>query len=316
MKLDDIKKIGVAGAGIMGSGIALVFALKGYEVIITDIYQNNLENSKKIISLYNNNLIEEKIINQSEAEDAMKKIFFTTDTDKKAFSNSDLIIEAIIEEMGIKQSFWEEVEKIAKEDAIFATNTSGLSITEISQKVKKKERFIGMHWWNPPHVIPLIELIKSSKTADDTVKILAELVEKIGKQSVLVLKDSNGFIGNRIQFAVFREALKIVEDGIATVEDVDKAMKFGPGFRYSVLGPFEIADLGGLDTFYYITSYLFKKLSSTKKPTLLLQKLIDNKNLGVKSGKGFYDYSDGKDELTIKHRDKKFSKLLKNIYNP
>ncbi len=243
----------------------------------------------------------------------MKNISYTTD--KKAFADADVIIEAIIEKMDIKQDFWEEVEVIAKEDAILATNTSGLSITKICKKVKNKGRFVGMHWWNPPHIIPLIELIKGAETADEIVELLTKLVQKIGKQSVVVQKDVNGFIGNRIQFAVFREALKIVEDGIATVEDVDKAMKYGPGFRYPVLGPFETADLGGLDTFYYISSYLFNELSDAKEPTPILQELMDNKALGVKSGKGFYDYSDGKDKEAMRRRDKNFFKMLKHIHN-
>jgi 3-hydroxybutyryl-CoA dehydrogenase len=313
MKLEDIKKIGIAGAGTMGSGIALIFALKGYEVVVTDISQEYLENAKKIIRINNSSLIGERIITESEAEAAVGKIFFTTD--KKVFCDADVIIEAIIEKMDIKQDFWKEVEEIVGEDTILATNTSGLSITEICRKVKNKGRFAGMHWWNPPHIIPLIELIKGDETADETIKVLAELIDKIGKKSVVVQKDVNGFIGNRIQFAVFREALKIVEDGIATAEDIDKAMKYGPGFRYPVLGPFETADLGGLDTFYYISSYLFNELSSVKKPNQLLQELMDNKNLGVKTGKGFYDYSGGKGEEVMKRRDKNFFKMLKHIHN-
>ncbi len=313
MKLENIKKIGIAGAGTMGSGIAQIFAQKGYEVVITDVAEKFLENAKKIILINQSNLIEENIITKEEAEDSLKNISYTTD--KKAFADADVIIEAIIEKMDIKQDFWEEVEAIAKEDAILATNTSGLSITKICKKVKNKGRFVGMHWWNPPHIIPLIELIKGAETADEIVELLTKLVQKIGKQSVVVQKDVNGFIGNRIQFAVFREALKIVEDGIATVEDVDKAMKYGPGFRYPVLGPFETADLGGLDTFYYISSYLFNELSDAKEPTPILQELMDNKALGVKSGKGFYDYSDGKDKEAMRRRDKNFFKMLKHIHN-
>lgn len=313
MKLEDIKKIGIAGAGTMGSGIAQIFAQNGYEVVIIDVAEKFLENAKKIISINQSNLIEENIITKEKAEDSLKNISYTTD--KKAFADVDVIIEAIIEKMDIKQDFWEEVEAIAKEDAILATNTSGLSITEIYKKVKNKGRFVGMHWWNPPHIIPLIELIKGAETADETVELLTKLVQKIGKQSVVVQKDVNGFIGNRIQFAVFREALKIVEDGIATVEDVDKAMKYGPGFRYPVLGPFETADLGGLDTFYYISSYLFNELSDAKEPTPILQGLMDNRTLGVKSGKGFYDYSDGKDKEAMRCRDKNFFKMLKHIHN-
>ncbi len=312
MKIEDIKKIGIAGAGTMGSGIAQIFARKGYEVVITDIKEEFLENSRKLVSIFNSSLIEEGLMAESEVENTVKNIKY--DVDKKVFSDCDVIIEAIIEKMDIKQDFWREVEKIAKSDAIFATNTSGLSITGISQKVENKGRFIGMHFWNPPHIIPLVELIRGDGTSNKTVEILLGLVKKIDKEPVVVQKDSPGFIGNRIQFAVFREALNIVEQGIATFEDVDRAMKYGPGFRYPIIGPLETADLGGLDTFYYISSYLFNDLSDVKEPQEVLKKLMENKELGVKSKKGFYDYSDGKDEEAIKRRDKMFFKMLKHIH--
>jgi len=312
MNLKDIKKVGVAGGGTMGSGIAQIFAHHGYEVIVSDIEEKLLENTKRIISLNQKTLINEGLLTEEEAHKALTYISYTTD--KNVFKDADLIVEAIIEKMEIKQNYWLEVEGIAKEDCIFATNTSGLSINGICSKLNNKKRFIGMHWWNPPHIIPLIELIKADDTSEETVQVLKELVDKVGKESVVVLKDVNGFIGNRIQFAVYREALEIVEEGIATIEDVDKAMKYGPGFRYPVLGPFETSDLGGLDTFYYIYSYLFNELSDVKEPTKLQQDMMDNNNLGVKTGKGWYDYSDGKDEEAMARRDKNFYKMLKYIH--
>lgn len=313
MKIEDIKKIGIAGAGTMGSGIAQIFARKGYEVVMTDISEEFLEKSKKLVSIFNSSLIEEGLMTESEIENTIKNISYSTD--KRVFSDTDVIIEAIIEKMDIKQDFWREVEEIAKPDAIFATNTSGLSITGISKKIKNKDRFIGMHFWNPPHIIPLVEIIRGDGTEDKTVDTLVELVKRIDKEPVVVQKDAPGFIGNRIQFAVFREALNIVEEGIATFEDVDRAMKYGPGFRYPIIGPLQTADLGGLDTFYYISSYLFNELSDVKEPQEVLKKLMDNNELGVKSKKGFYDYSDGKDEEAIKRRDKMFFKMLKYIHN-
>ena len=313
MKLDDIKKIGIAGAGTMGSGIAQIFGRKGYKVVITDISEEVLDNSRKLVDIFNSSLIEENIITELEAKTAVENISFSTD--KSVFCDADLIIEAIIEKMDIKQDFWKEVEEIAKKDAILATNTSGLSIVEISKKVERRERFVGMHFWNPPHIIPLVEIIRGDSTDDETVNVLVELIKIIDKEPVVVQKDAPGFIGNRLQFAAFREALNIVEEGIATPEDVDRAMKYGPGFRYPILGPLETADLGGLDTFYYISSYLFNALSDVKEPQDILKKLMDNKELGVKSKKGFYDYSGGKDEETIKNRDKMFFKMLKNIHN-
>ena len=312
MKLEDIKKIGVAGGGTMGSGIAQIFAQNGYEVVVTDIAEKFLENTKRIILLNQKTLIKEGLLTEEQAVESLKHISFSTD--KSVFVDADLIIEAIIEKMEIKQDYWKEVESIAPETCIFATNTSGLSINGICSKLNNKARFIGMHWWNPPHIIPLIELIKNDETSDEVVEVLKQLVDKVGKESVVVLKDVNGFIGNRIQFAVYREALKIVEEGVATVEDVDKAMKFGPGFRYPVLGPFETADLGGLDTFYYISSYLFNDLSDVKEPTKLQQEKMDNNTLGVKTGKGWYDYSDGKGEEAMARREENFFKMLKNIH--
>lgn len=305
-------KVGIAGAGTMGSGIAQIFARKGHDVVITDIKEEFLEKSKKLVSIFNSSLIEENLMTEEEAKNTVKNISYSTD--KNVFSDADLIIEAIVEIMEVKQDFWQEVEAIATKNAIFATNTSGLSVNGISEKVKNKNRFVGTHFWNPPHIIPLVELIRGESTDDKTIDTLMDLVESIDKVPVVVQKDAPGFIGNRLQFAVFREALNIAEEGIASFEDIDKAMKYGPGFRYPIIGPLETADLGGLDTFYYISSYLFNELSDVKQPQEVLKDLMDKGELGVKSEKGFYDYSDGKDEEAIKRRDKMFFKMLKHIH--
>jgi len=312
MRLEDIKKIGIAGAGTMGSGIAQIFARKGYEVVVTDIAEEYLEKSKRLVQIFNESLIGEGIMTAEEASDAVSLISYSTS--KQVFADCQLIIEAIVEKMDIKQVFWQEVEGIAAKDAYFATNTSGLSINGISKLVENKSRFIGMHFWNPPHIIPLVELIRADDTSDDTVAVLRELLTIIEKEPVVVQKDAPGFIGNRLQFAAFREALHIVNEGIADIEDVDRAMRYGPGFRYPIIGPLQTADLGGLDTFYYISSYLFNELSDMKEPPEMLKKLMDTKELGVKSKKGFYDYSDGKDEEAIKNRDKMLFNMLKYIH--
>lgn len=312
MRLEDIKKVGIAGAGTMGSGIAQIFARKGYEVVVTDISEEYLEKSKRLVQIFNESLIEEGIMTSMEASEAVSLISYNTS--KEVFADCQLIIEAIVEKMDIKQVFWQEVEGIASKDAYFATNTSGLSINGISKLVEDKSRFIGMHFWNPPHIIPLVELIRADDTADDTVAVLRELLTIIEKEPVVVQKDAPGFIGNRLQFAAFREALHIVNEGIADIEDVDRAMRYGPGFRYPIIGPLQTADLGGLDTFYYISSYLFNELSDMKEPPEMLKKLMDNKELGVKSKKGFYDYSYGKDEEAIKNRDKMLFSMLKYIH--
>jgi 3-hydroxybutyryl-CoA dehydrogenase len=296
----------------MGSGIAQILARKGYEVVLTDIKEEFLNKSKRLVEIFNSSLIEEGIMSQDEVAQVISNIEY--DTDKNIFHDCDLIIEAIVEKIDIKQDFWREVEEIAKPDAYFATNTSGLSINGISQKVRDKRRFIGMHFWNPPHIIPLVELIKGDYTSDEMVEELKELLTSIEKEPVVVQKDAPGFIGNRLQFAAFREALHIVDEGIASVEDVDRAMRYGPGFRYPVIGPLQTGDLGGLDTFYYISSYLFESLSDMKEPPKMLREKMDTNKLGVKSKEGFYDYSDGKDEEAIRRRDKMFFKMLKYIH--
>lgn len=312
MELKDVRIVAISGAGTMGSGIAQIFARKGYKVILADIKDEFLEKSRSLIEVFNSSLVEEELMTKEEEAEVYKNIEFTTDV--RDFKDADIVIEAIVEKLPIKQDYWKEIEGICRQDTIFATNTSGLSVNDISEKVEKKDRFIGTHFWNPAHIIPLVELIRADKTSDETVELLKEVMDVIDKVSVVVLKDAYGFIGNRLQFAAFREAVNIVERGIASPEDVDKAMKYGPGFRYPLIGPLETADLGGLDTFYNISSYLFEDLADTKKPQEILQKLIDRDELGVKSKKGFYDYADGRDDEAIKKRDKKLFEMLKYIY--
>ena len=167
MNVENIKIIGVAGGGTMGSGIAQIFAQHGFKVIVADIDEKYIENTKRIILLNQKTLINEGLLTEEQAHESLKNISFTTD--KSEFRYADLIIEAIIEKLDIKQNYWKDLEQIAREDCIFATNTSGLSINAICSRLNNKKRFIGMHWWNPPHIIPLIELIKAEETSDDTI---------------------------------------------------------------------------------------------------------------------------------------------------
>lgn len=307
-----IKNVGITGAGIMGSGIAQIFKRNGYNVKIVDINDEALDKSKELVRIYNESLVEEGIIDLNKAKEIEDSIIYSTDLN--VLADSDLVIEAIVEKIEIKQKHWQEIEKICSKNCYFATNTSGLSINEICLLVEDKTRFVGTHFWNPPHLIPLVELIRNDKTSDETLEVLMEVISSIDKEGVIVKKDAPGFIGNRIQFAIFREAMHIVNEGIADAIDVDKAMKYGPGFRYPVIGPLETADLGGLDTFYYISSYLFNSLTASKDIPKILKDKIDSNKLGVKSKEGFYDYSAGKDAEIIKRRDRMFFKMLKYIH--
>lgn len=307
--MPEIKKVGIAGSGTMGAGIGQILAQHGYEVVIVDLEERFLDVGKNIIAINVENLKAHDLISEEGAALVEKNICFGTN--KQAFKDCQLIIEAIVEKLDVKKVFWKEVEAIVDRDCILASNTSGLSINAMSEDLEHKDRFIGMHWWNPPNLIPLIELIKGDETKQEVVDALQELIARVGKESVVVLKDAPGFIGNRIQFAVLREAMHIVEEGIATAEDVDKAMKFGPGFRYPTIGPFETADLGGLDTFYYISAYLFSHLADRKDVPQILKEKMDKGELGTKAKKGFYDYPGDKVVQTITRRDERFFEQLK-----
>lgn len=310
--MKDIKIVGIGGSGIMGASMAQIFALKGYKTIIYDIVDSAIEKGKNLIKINQDAELESK----NETEEDVKRVWdnITFTTNMQDLKDCDIIIESIVEKLEIKQEFWKNISDILREDAIFATNTSGLSINKICEKVKGKNRFLGMHWFNPPHLIPLIEIIRNDETDEESVKTVKELALNIGKKPVLCAKDVPGFIANRVQFAILRECIDIVEKGVATIEDVDSVMKYGLGFRYAGFGPFEIADFGGLDTFHHIASYLNEDLCDTKEVQKLIDDHFKNNEFGVKSQKGFYNYENGKDKEALEKREKMFALLAKTLY--
>ena len=287
-----MKKSGICGTGLMGASMAQIFAEQGYETKIYGRTEASLERAKKIVHL---------------AED--RGLVYTTVLED--LKDSDIIIESIVEELSAKQALFERLSKIVGPETILATNTSGLSVNAVGERVVGKERFLGMHWFNPSHLIPLIEIIRNHQTGEDCVKKVYALALAIGKKPVICRNDVPGFIANRIQFAVLRECMDIVEKGTASAEDVDKVMKYGLGFRYAAYGPFEVADFGGLDTFYHISEYLNQDLCNASRPQKLIEDLYQEGHYGVKSGRGFYDYSGGRGEKAVEIRNKKFEDMKK-----
>ncbi|MCR1899362.1 3-hydroxyacyl-CoA dehydrogenase family protein [Irregularibacter muris] len=308
----DIKNIVIAGAGIMGASFAQIFARYGYHVNLFDISDDAIAKSKELIRMNQKNTIEEGDITKEDSEKLISNISYTLDME--VFKSADFVIEAIAEKLAIKHKFWEQVSKMVSEDTILTTNTSGLSINKIAEVVNIPKRFCGMHWVNPPHIIPLVEIIAGDKTEKSTLEIVKEVALSIHRKPVLVKKDINGFVLNRLQYALIREAFHIVESGAASIEDVDHVMKYGLGMRYACIGPFETIDFGGLDIFFNVGSYMFKELSNSQEVPKLLADLYAQGAYGVKTGKGFYDYSNGQGEKAIEKRDKDFMKVSKCLH--
>lgn len=304
-------KVVVAGAGTMGASLAQVYARAGWDTVLYNRSASGLERAKNLIRLNQETFVKEEILTTQESEDLLARIKMTTE--KADFADAALVVENIVEDLDAKQAFWGEISQLAPEDALLATNTSGLHITDIAKACKHPERFMGQHWLNPPHLLPLCEIIAGEKTSPENVQKMRSLVESLGKQPVVVA-DINGFIINRIQFALLREALHIVDIGAATFEDVDTVLKAGMGLRYAALGPFGVADFGGLDTFDHINSYLNAELDDSKVGNKRLHEMVEAGKLGVKSGQGFYDYSGDQADAAIRERDRLYIELAKVLY--
>ena len=312
MKIDEIKKTAMIGAGTMGSGMGMCFAQAGYDVILYDITNEQLNRALKRIDNSQEVLIKEGIIESSKAEEARDRISVTTDLNK-ALDDVQFALEAVPENLELKQQLYKDLEAGCRPETILATNTSGLSITEIASVCTHPGRIGGMHWVNPPELVPLVEVIRGEKTSDETINLIYDLALTLGKMPVRINKEAPGIGLNRLQFAVLREAFHMIAEGIVSAEDLDRIMKCGLGFRYPWIGPIETADLGGLDVFYNISSYLFKELSNAEKPPESFKDLIEQGHLGIKTGRGFYEYAEEARDEILRKRDLYFIRQWKLI---
>lgn len=287
--LDKTTPIAVIGAGAMGSGIAQVAAAHGHRVVVVDTQSAALENARKNLEKALNRLAEKGSISPENAAEILQRIRFTTE--KSACAGCGLAIEAIIENLSAKQAVFRELETLAGEDCILASNTSSLSITAIAAACRKPERVLGAHFFNPAPLMPLVEIIPGIATANSVVETSRRLVDAWGKTTVLA-KDTPGFIVNRVARPFYGEAIRIFEEGIADAATIDWAMKEIGGFR---MGPFELMDLIGNDVNYAVTAAVWEAFfyDPRYKPSFTQKRLVEAGRLGRKSGKGYYDYAPG-----------------------
>ncbi len=287
-----IKNIAVLGAGTMGHGIAETFAMYGFSV---NLYETSEKIRNSVMSIIKGELdfaAENELIDKSEVNGIINNIKLFSDL-KSAVENADYVIEATPEILELKQNLFRELDGYCKKEAILASNTSSLALNEMMKLVsdERKKRMIVCHWYNPAHLMPIAELSFFGNMNEVTFKEVEALYSKIGKQTVKVLKDVPGLVANRIQQGVAREVFSLIEMGVASPKDIDKALKFGPAFRYATTGQLEVADMGGLDIWCTVGDNLLSVMDNRTEANPILRKKVEEGKLGLKSGEGFFEYT-------------------------
>ena len=300
---DRFQTAAVIGTGMMGPGIALTLAIGGVRTTILsraeDTARAGLDKAiAQVHILKDNGLIE-----HARAHAALDRLGATTDFER-AIALADLVIESAPENLEFKQDLFARMDAIARSEAVLASNTSGLSITAVASKCSRPERVMTVHFWNPPHLMPLVELVKGEKTDSANVAAVRALLARCGKVPVVVHQDRPGQLGNRLQMAMWREAMNIVAEGIASVEDVDLAVRCGPGLRLPVYGIFEHADAVGLALVCAVMDYTSRDLYNQPRAPALLHELVERGETGAAAGQGFYDWSKKDYRAMIERRDR------------
>lgn len=307
-----MQKIAVIGAGLMGHGIGQIFAVHGHDVTLVDLDEKIL--SSATVGIRNNLelMADHDFITPEEIDAALARLSITTDTEK-GVDGADFVVEAVVENLEVKQNIFKKLDQLCPISTILASNTSVMSITEIARESVEKKRIVGTHFWNPPHLIPLVEVVPGAETMPETVDATYDLLLSVGKHPVKVKKDVPGFVANRLQHALWREAISIVENDIADAATVDECIKFGFGLRLPALGPMENSDMVGNDLVLAIHDYILEHIESSPDPSPLLREKVAKGELGFKSGQGFQSWSEKEIAASRKDLQQYLLKAIKDM---
>ncbi|MEK4803366.1 MULTISPECIES: 3-hydroxyacyl-CoA dehydrogenase family protein [Oceanobacillus] len=304
------ENLSIVGSGIMGHSIALTAAWAGFEVKVWGMNEEDINRAKQSLESKLDGLVGYEVFDNDEKQAITNRIYFTESLEN-CVANATFIIEAIPEILELKQEYFQKLDDMCPENTIIASNTSGLSATAIAKLTKNPSRTVVTHFWLPAHLMPLVEVVRGDHTSDKTAERALALLKSMNKKPILVKKDVLGSVGNRLQYAIFREAQYILQEGIASMEDIDAAIRYSLGRRFGVTGPFMTMDMGGLNTNASITSYLFEDLSDRKVIFPQMKELVDNGHIGPKTGKGFYDWTPEMTEKMEKEREEELIHWVK-----
>lgn len=292
----NIKTVGVVGAGSMGSGIANLAAMSGFQVILRDIEEKYLQSGINRMERFMAKSVARGKMTEEQKQETLARI--KTTTDMNDMKEADIVIEAVIEDLELKKEVFRQLDEIVPENVILATNTSSMSITVIASATKRPERVAGLHFFNPAQIMKLVEVVRGYGTCDETVEELKEFSKALTKEPIEVKKDTPGFIVNRIMIPQFIEAIRLLEEGVASAEDIDKAVTLGLNYP---MGPFTLQDYAGVDIGLHVMEYLKEEFNDDRfAPPLLIKQLVRAGRVGQKAGAGFYDYNKDKKEALTK----------------
>jgi 5-formyl-3-hydroxy-2-methylpyridine 4-carboxylate dehydrogenase len=300
----DIRKVAVVGAGTMGPGMAATFARNGFDTALYDVKPEQLDKAKGAVDFVYTILTGGGFMTSDDADAGHARITFTTDL-TEALNGADFVVETVPERKDLKQQVFQEIEALVGDAVILATNTSGIPITDIASVTRVPGRVVGMHWSNPPHLIPVIEVIRGQETTDETAQATVEVVEKIGMVPAIVDRDVAGFVENRILYAIMREALHLLDEGVASAEAIDTITKWGIGYKLAVIGPLELLDMAGLDIYTSVANYLNKDLNASPGVSQTVTDKVAAGKLGIKTQGGLFDYTPEKIQQLQQQRGRK-----------